>query len=84
MNKRTVYILLLAAMLTSLAACGGESDPASDTTAADTTAAVAGGLAGLWYGEKEIPKDWAEVTAQYESIKKRSHRFSYACLEQSN
>ena len=50
----------------------------------DTTAAVAGGLAGLWYGEKEIPKDWAEVTAQYESIKKRSHRFSYACLEQSN
>ena len=47
----------------------------------DTTAAIAGGLAGLWYGEKEIPKDWAEITAKYESIKARSHRFSYACLE---
>ena len=41
MNKRTVSILLLAAMLTSLAACGGEAASAGDTTAAsaDTTAA---------------------------------------------
>ncbi|MGN0363370.1 MAG: ADP-ribosylglycohydrolase family protein, partial [Bilifractor sp.] len=24
----------------------------------DTTAAVAGGLAGLYYGEKQIPGEW--------------------------
>lgn len=47
----------------------------------DTTAAVAGGLAGLWYGEKEIPKDWAAVTEKYEAIKALGHRFSYACLD---
>ena len=36
MNKRTVSLLLLAAMLTSLAACGGDSPAPAGTTAADT------------------------------------------------
>ena len=27
----------------------------------DTTAAVAGGLAGLWYGLEDIPADWIDI-----------------------
>ena len=46
----------------------------------DTTAAVAGGLAGLWYGAESIPKEWSEATAKYCELKLRSRRFSYACL----
>ena len=42
----------------------------SDT---DTTAAVAGGLAGLWYGEKMIPKAWRAATAKYDEIKAMCH-----------
>lgn len=34
----------------------------------DTVAAVAGGLAGLKYGYKNIPKDWIEVLANKEYI----------------
>jgi len=49
----------------------------------DTTAAVVGSLAGLWYGEREIPRDWAEVTAKYEEIKQRAKAFCYACLKDS-
>lgn len=49
----------------------------------DTTAAVAGGLAGLCYGAEAIPKDWAEVTAKYSELQQRSKRFSFACLKNS-
>ena len=47
----------------------------------DTTAAVAGGLAGLVYGEKAIPVDWIEQLAKHDEIKQRSTRFAYSCLE---
>lgn len=47
----------------------------------DTTAAVAGALAGLWYGEKSIPKEWAEVTAKYGEIRERCVNFAAACLK---
>lgn len=49
----------------------------------DTTAAVAGGLAGLWYGAQAIPKDWAEATAKYSELQQRSKRFFSACLKNS-
>lgn len=45
----------------------------------DTTAAVAGGLAGLWYGEESIPREWAEATAKYGEIKARCRIFADAC-----
>lgn len=48
----------------------------------DTTAAVAGGLAGLWYGSNTIPVSWINVLAKQDEIKKRANRFAYACLEQ--
>ncbi len=38
----------------------------SDT---DTTAAVAGGLAGLAYGEKNIPGEWLDVLARREDLR---------------
>lgn len=47
----------------------------------DTTAAVAGGLAGLWYGAEEIPEDWAAATAKYKELQIRSRRFCHACLK---
>lgn len=47
----------------------------------DTTAAVAGALAGLWYGEREIPKSWTEKTAKYGEIKQLVSVFRYACLK---
>ena len=46
----------------------------------DTTAAVAGGLAGLWYGPDAIPADWARTTAQYDALRTRCRSFSRACL----
>ncbi len=49
----------------------------------DTTAAVAGALAGLWYGERQIPKDWGDATAKYDEIKLRIKPFYYACLKDS-
>ena len=49
----------------------------------DTTAAVAGALAGLWYGECQIPRDWAEKTAKYDEIKQRAKKFYFACLKNS-
>lgn len=36
----------------------------------DTTAAVAGGLAGLWYGRLAIPKEWLEGLAKREEIER--------------
>ena len=47
----------------------------------DTTAAVAGSLAGLWYGEKSIPSEWSEATAKYDEIKERAKQFCFACLK---
>ena len=34
----------------------------------DTTAAVAGGLAGLYYGDESIPPQWLEALAKREDI----------------
>jgi ADP-ribosyl-[dinitrogen reductase] hydrolase len=34
----------------------------------DTTACVTGGLAGLFYGYKNIPQDWVQVIARYKDI----------------
>ena len=49
----------------------------------DTTAAVAGALAGFWYKEWQIPRDWAEKTAKYEEIRQRVKAFYFACLKDS-
>lgn len=49
----------------------------------DTTAAVAGALAGFWYKEWQIPRDWAEKTAKYDEIRQRVKAFYYACLKNS-
>lgn len=35
----------------------------------ETTAAVAGALAGFWYGERQMPVDWAQATAKYDETK---------------
>ena len=47
----------------------------------DTTAAVAGALAGMWYGAKTIPVNWTEVLAKQDEIKALSIRFAYACFD---
>lgn len=47
----------------------------------DTTAAVAGALAGLWYGAKQIPKNWVESISKHEQIQERTKQFYYACLK---
>ena len=47
----------------------------------DTVAAVAGGLAGIFYGvggEKGIPEEWIEQTAQKEYVKYLCDRFENA------
>ena len=45
----------------------------------DTTAAVTGALAGLWYGERQIPEGWAKKTARYLEIKRKAEAFYCAC-----
>ena len=47
----------------------------------DTTAAVAGALAGMWYGANAIPINWTEVLAKQDEIKALSKRFAYACFD---
>ena len=47
----------------------------------DTTAAVAGSLAGLWYGYETIPVNWVEALSKKEEIEKLCKRFSYTCIE---
>lgn len=42
----------------------------------DTTAAIAGGLAGLIYGYEAIPKDWLEVLARKNDIENLCNRLS--------
>ena len=49
----------------------------------DTTAAVAGSLAGLWYGWRTMPLDWLETLAKKEELEKLCKRFGYACLEEA-
>ena len=45
----------------------------------DTTAAVAGALAGMWYGEEVIPAEWRETLAKYDELKALSKRFAAVC-----
>ncbi len=40
----------------------------------DTTAAVAGGLAGLLYGYETIPEEWLHVLARRRDIEKLADR----------
>lgn len=44
----------------------------SDT---DTVAAIAGGLAGISYGEDAIPQEWLNVIAKLDTIRALSHDF---------
>ena len=41
----------------------------------DTVAAIAGGLAGLYYGYEEIPKDWLAVIKKREWIEGMCQKF---------
>jgi ADP-ribosyl-[dinitrogen reductase] hydrolase len=45
----------------------------------DTTGAVVGGLAGLWYGAKNIPVEWLDVLARRADIEQLVHRIAPAC-----
>jgi len=42
----------------------------------DTTGCVTGGLAGLYYGLKTIPKDWLNTIARKEDIGKLFQQFT--------
>jgi ADP-ribosylglycohydrolase len=44
----------------------------------DTTGAVTGGLAGLYYGEATIPAEWLQVLARRTDIEHLSYRFALA------
>lgn len=48
----------------------------------DTTAAVAGGLAGLVYGIDAIPKTWLTKLAKRDQIEKLCLQFHHACINQ--
>ncbi|RKZ29084.1 ADP-ribosylglycohydrolase family protein [bacterium] len=50
----------------------------------DTTAAIAGGLAGTYYGYRSIPKEWIETLARKEDIKKLAERFYEKIYEGPN
>jgi len=45
----------------------------------DTTAAIAGGLAGLMYGESAMPSGWREQLARLDDIYNLCDRFADAC-----
>nr|WP_199304414.1 ADP-ribosylglycohydrolase family protein [Microcoleus sp. FACHB-1515] len=45
----------------------------------DTTAAVTGGLAGIYYGFEAIPKDWIEAIARRDDIIDLATRFAAVC-----
>ncbi len=47
----------------------------------DTNAAVTGALAGMWFGEEQIPVEWREKTVKYGTIRNLSQRFCNACLD---
>jgi len=42
----------------------------------DTTGAVTGGLAGLYYGDEAIPRDWLDALARRIDIEDLAKRFS--------
>jgi len=42
----------------------------------DTTAAVAGGLAGLYYGYEQIPSEWIQALARKQDIQQLIERFT--------
>jgi ADP-ribosylglycohydrolase len=44
----------------------------------DTTAAVTGGLAGIYYGVENIPKEWIEQIARKQDIVDLAERFDKA------
>ena len=46
----------------------------------DTVAAIAGGLAGLWYGYDEIPGIWISTLAKNEEIQKLTDKFFEVCF----
>ncbi|HJB49901.1 ADP-ribosylglycohydrolase family protein [Anaeromassilibacillus sp. D41t1_190614_C2] len=46
----------------------------------DTTAAVAGGLSGLWYGVQAIPNHWLEKLAKCGGLKWKSKAFFNHCF----
>jgi ADP-ribosylglycohydrolase len=43
----------------------------------DTIGALAGGLAGLLYGTKQIPEDWLSVLARKDDIIDLATRFAH-------
>ena len=45
----------------------------------DTTAAVAGGLAGLWYGVQSIPESWLYKLAKHNELKVKCNQFAHSC-----
>ena len=47
----------------------------------DTTAAVAGGLAGIVYGKAGIPQEWLDTLANHEQIETQCARFYLACID---
>ncbi len=50
----------------------------------DTTAAVAGGLAGLWYGLQSIPENWLHELAKYKELKDTCNRFAHSCFKSAS
>jgi ADP-ribosyl-[dinitrogen reductase] hydrolase len=42
----------------------------------DTTAAITGGLAGVYYGFESIPPDWIEILAKKDEINDLCNRFA--------
>ena len=48
----------------------------------DTVAAIAGGLAGLYYGYEEIPKDWLAVIKKREWIEGMCEGLDYRWIEE--
>ena len=47
----------------------------------DTTGAVAGGLAGIYYGFEDIPKTWVKVIARKDDIKKLADKLNKSLQE---
>ena len=48
---------------------------------ADTTGAVAGGMAGLHYGFNAIPPEWIAALARRDDVMALAERFATACVE---
>ena len=42
----------------------------------DTTGAVVGGLAGLYYGQNSIPKEWIDKIARKKDIEELTNKLS--------